>query len=469
MSAKMSIAHIASEKKYAHFDLYQKNPAGKWEIDFVNVYAFFTERGYYIYRTSEDKWFVIRIVDKIVKRVGKKDMKDELINHIIEAKESRHMHNFFLKNISKAVSDDFVETLPERKVVFRKDRPDAMQIYYQNGIIKITGEKITQHNYSDLDGFIWESQILKRDYYKSEEVSDFKTFCWNISNHEESRFKSIRSTLGFLLHNYKNAAYCPAVILNDEVISNNPEGGTGKGVLIKGVEQFIKTLTIEGKTFNFDKNFVYQSVNDDTKLISFQDVNKSFDFERLFSVITDGINVEKKGKDAVHYSFNDTPKIVITTNYAIRGAGNSHDRRRHELEISQYYNKNKTPLDEFKKMMFNQWNEEDYYAFDSFMIECCQFYLNNGLISQVLINLPQKRLNAETNSDFVSFMKDFNFEVTSRQTLYNNFINEFDEYLTQKYFTKQLFSKWVTIYANHHGYKCEDYVRNSIRNYKFTK
>jgi hypothetical protein len=31
------------------------------------------------------------------------------------------------------------------------------------------------------------------------------------------------------MHGYKNLSYCPAVILNDEVISDNPEGGTGKG------------------------------------------------------------------------------------------------------------------------------------------------------------------------------------------------------------------------------------------------
>lgn len=467
---KLSIAHRAKEKKYSHFDLYQQNGQGKWEIDYVNLTAFFTERGYYVFRYDSDRWAVIRIIDNIVKQIGKKDLKDELLNHIIESKESRHMHQFFLKNIAKAVSDEFMETLPEKKVVFRKDLKNAMQIYYQNCIVKITENKITTHSYADLDGYIWESQILTRNYSTPDdfEDSDFKTFAFNVSNKDEKRFNSIRSVLGFLLHNYKNPAYCPAIILNDEVISNNPEGGTGKGIFIKAIQQFMATVTIEGKTFNFDKNFVYQQVDGDTKILSFQDVNKSFDFERLFSVLTDGITVEKKGAQAIHYGFHDTPKIVITTNYAIKGTGNSHDRRRLELEISQHYNKDRTPLQDFKKMLFDDWNAADFYRFDRFMVECCQFYLENGLIHQELINLPEKRLIAATNIDFIAFMKDFSFEVTPRGRLYDDFIHQFDEYLTQKYFTKQLFSKWVVIYAADRGYKCEDYVYNSVRHYKFT-
>lgn len=466
----MSIAHIAADKNYSHFDLYTTNGQGKWEIDFVNLYAFFVERGYYVYKVGS-KFEPIRIIDNIVRRADVKELKDEIINFIIDSKESRHMHQFFLKNIAKATSYEFLETLPKKNIEFRKDRLNAMQIYYQNCIVKITGDKVSTHKYTDLDGYIWESQILPRSYNEPEpnNESDFKKFIFNISNKDTERYKSICSVLGFLLHNYKNPAYCPAIILNDEVISNNPEGGTGKGILIKAVEQFLTTVTIEGKTFSFDKNFVYQSVNEDTKLLSFQDVNKSFDFERLFSVLTDGINVEKKGLQSIHYNFQDTPKVVITTNYAIKGAGNSHFRRRHELEISQYYNGKFTPFDEFGKMFFSGWSNEDFYLFDAFMIECCQFYLRNGLVHQELINLPEKRVIAATSIDFYDFMKEFEFKTIPRSSLYADFINQFDEYLTQKYFTKQLFSKWVSVYADYKGYDCKDYVYNSIRHYQFIK
>jgi len=44
---------------------------------------------------------------------------------------------------------------------------------------------------------------------------------------------------------------------------------------------------------------------------------------------------EKMGKEELYYEFADSPKAGLTTNYAIRGQGSSHDARRFELEISQ--------------------------------------------------------------------------------------------------------------------------------------
>ena len=53
----------------------------------------------------------------------------------------------------------------------------------------------------------------------------------------------MESTLGFLMHGYKNLSFCPAVILNDEVISDNPEGGTGKGLIMNALSKMKKVVT----------------------------------------------------------------------------------------------------------------------------------------------------------------------------------------------------------------------------------
>lgn len=468
----MSVAHIAAEKEFPFFTLYRPKQNGGFEYDFVKLTAFFTTRGYFIYRISLDRFVPIRIIDNIVKQVGKKDLKDEILNFLTNIDECpEYIHQFALKDIAKAVSDDFLETLPEKQVEFRRDKKDAIQLYYQNCIVKITKHSVTTHPYTDLSGFIWESQILPRSFI-SQPISsdaDFARFIFNLSKHDNARASSICTAFGFYLHNYKSAAYCPAIILNDEVISDNPEGGTGKGIFFKAVSKFIKMLKIDGKTFSFEKSFLYQRVTADTKLIFFDDVKKNFDFERLFSVITEGIGTEKKGKDEIYIEFQDSPKVGVSTNYAIRGVGNSHDRRRNELEISQYYNKKFTPEKEFGRMMFDDWNDEDWLQFDNYMIGCCQMYLNMGIIEQELVNLPEKRLMAETNSDFLKFMADFDFNMVGKAELYLKFVGEYDEYANHKYFTKQLFTKWVATFADSKGFKIEDHVYQSIRHYKFIK
>ena len=50
----------------------------------------------------------------------------------------------------------------------------------------------------------------------------------------------MRSTIGYLLHAWKNLSYSPATILNDEQISDSPEGGTGKGLFVNALSHMKK-------------------------------------------------------------------------------------------------------------------------------------------------------------------------------------------------------------------------------------
>lgn len=469
MAANLTVDWVASQKEFKHAHLYKAKQSGGWEWNLPQLHFFYTERGYFIYRTSIDKFHPIRVIDNIVKQVGKKDLADEILNFLINVDQCpEYIHQFALKKINEATCDDFLITLPEKQVEFRKDRKDAMQLYYQNCIVKITADKITTHPYSSLNGFIWESQILPREFHEEPVTgqSDFAKFIFNLAAQDPKRAASICSAFGFYLHNYKSPAYCPAIILNDEIISDNPEGRTGKGMFFKAVGKFIKMLKIDGKTFNFDKNFVYQRVTPDTKLIFFDDVKKNFDFERLFSVITEGIGVEKKGKEETYTEFADSPKIGVSTNYALRGQGSSHDARKMELEISQHYNKNHTPYKEFKRMMFDEWPEDEWRQFDNYMIQSCQSYLREGLIQQELINLPEKRLMAELSPDFMEFIEDNILKPgdTIQRTAY---YQKFRDQHQNSRIASRTFYGMLHAYCDFHKISCHEQKTNGIWHFVF--
>ena len=114
-----------------------------------------------------------------------------------------------------------------------------------------------------------------------------------------------------MMHGHKNISYCPATILNDERISDSANGGTGKGILLQSLEHMKKLIMIDGKAFAFEKSFPYQLVSADTQILAFDDVKKYFDFERLFSVVTEGLTLEKKNKDAIKIPFSKSPKVII--------------------------------------------------------------------------------------------------------------------------------------------------------------
>ena len=265
----------------------------------------------------------------------------------------------------------------------------------------------------------------------------------------------MESTIGFLMHGHKNLSYCPAVILNDEVISDNPEGGTGKGIFMNALSHMKKLVTIDGKAFTFERSFAYQLVSADTQILCFDDVKKYFDFERLFSVVTEGLTLEKKNKDAIKIPFSKSPKIAITTNYAIKGAGNSFARRKWELELHQHYNKNFTPQDEFGRLFFGDWDDTEWCVFDNYMIQCLQLYLREGLIQSEFVNLKIRQLSAATSHDFVEWCGlldgtqpntklEPNIRLNTNE-LYLDFVNEYPDYSprAKMSISRIRFNKWL--------------------------
>jgi hypothetical protein len=244
------------------------------------------------------------------------------------------------------------------------------------------------------------------------------------------------------------------------VISDNPEGGTGKGLLMNALSKMKKLVVIDGKSFAFERSFAYQLVSADTQILCFDDVRKHFDFERLFSVVTEGLTLEKKNKDAIKIPFSRSPKIAITTNYAIKGAGNSFARRKWELELHQYYTKSFTPLDEFGKLMFGDWNDDDWCEFDNYMIGCLKNYLNTGLVKSVFVNLKIRQLSAETCHEFIEWCglvdthqnREVMLQVDIRlykNDLYSNFVDEYPDYGPRGRMTvsRTKFYKWLIAYA----------------------
>jgi phage/plasmid-associated DNA primase len=79
----------------------------------------------------------------------------------------------------------------------------------------------------------------------------------------------------------------------------------------------------------------------------------------LFSIITDGITIEQKNKDEIHISYNESPKVVISTNFSISGVDDSTLDRQFIIEFSDYYNKAHRPVDDFGKPFFGSWNRDE--------------------------------------------------------------------------------------------------------------
>jgi len=436
-----------------------KNDKGAVSIVHNLFKEFLEDNGFYKFYPENSKSFnLVKVTNNLIDNTSEDEIKDFVLSYL-EDMDDLSVYNYFADK-TRFFKEDFLSMLGSVDVYFVEDTADTAHLYYNNCAVKVTKDRVDIIDYIDLDGYIWKEQVIDRDFAICEVTEcDFRTFISNISGEDDQRIKSMESTIGFLMHGYKNPAYCPAIILNDEVISDNPEGGTGKGIFVRAISKIKKTIFIDGKSFNFDKSFAYQTVNVGTQVLSFDDVKKHFDFERLFSVVTEGLTVEKKNKDAFHLPFRKSPKIIITTNYAVRGKGNSFERRKWELEFKQFYSKEFTPLVEFGRMMFDDWDEEEWCRFDNYVVNNLKSYLDTGLIKSTFVNLKVRKLSAETCHEFIEWcgmvggdshngMMRLD-ELLYKQDLYLDFIQDNPDFAPKAKMTisRTLFYKWLIAYG----------------------
>ena len=448
------------EDENSKMTFWTKNDKGAIKIEHILFKQFLEDSGFYKFCPEGSRNYVfVKVTNNLVDHTSEKEIKDYLLTHLLEL-DDNSVYNYFADN-TRFFKDEFLTLLSTIEIYFIGDSRDSAYLYYKNCAVKIMKDKITTIDYVDLGGYVWKDHVIDRNFNICDVTGncDFKKFISNINGGDESRVKTMESTIGFLMHGYKNLSFCPAVILNDEVISDNPEGGTGKGLVMNALSNMKKLVVIDGKSFNFEKSFPYQLVSADTQILCFDDVKKHFDFERLFSVITEGLTLEKKNKDAIKIPFIKSPKVTITTNYAIKGAGNSFARRKWELELHQYYTMNFTPRDDFGKMMFGDWNDDDWCEFDNYMIGCLKDYLRTGLVKSKFVNLKIRQLSAETCHEFIEWcgLVDGTDKVNNVQSnvklykneLYANFIDEYPDYGSRGKMTvsRTKFYKWLVSYA----------------------
>jgi hypothetical protein len=358
---------------------------------------------------------------------------------------------------------DYLSLLKSKSIEVLKDSKDECYLFYRNCIVKITKDNKEILSYSDVNVGIWRDQVINRDYYPTDHHhSEYRTFIWKIAGENRDKYKAFQTVIGYLLHSFKTNSNNKAIIFNDEIISENPNGRSGKGIFWNALKQLRKVQSLDGKTFDFNKSFPYQSVATDCQVLVFDDVKKSFNFENLFSVITEGISIEYKGKDSIKLDVTESPKIVITTNYTIQGDSASFNARKYEVEMSSYFNDNYTPIMEFGHELFNEWSDDEWASFDNYMMNCISIYLENGLIDMPLKNLDYRKLLDKIGNEMNIFFGGlYKNEYLNIKKTYDDLLDSFPE-LRKKNVSQTLMTRNLNKYCQFHQLEFETVYSGGI-------
>ncbi len=434
------------------------------------LFEFYSRNGIGKYYYDVDNWkitepVIVKINCNIVSEVNVSFLIETAKNYIYECTEENGeagpIIDSFHKNTSLFGSRN-LQLLPTLQLDFLTDTRNEGYLYFQNLIVKVTAGSVTVHDYDEFDQYIWERSIIKLDFNEIsedelKEKCDFNTFLTDLSVVEDleqsaARLKSLKSAIGYLIHRYKDGNTNQAIILMDIYVDGMPNGGSGKSLLITSIGKIRILAVIDGKKYDQKEWFALSSVGLDSEVLLFDDVKKDFNFEQLFPLTSGGMYVRRKYKDHIHIPHEKSPKIALTTNYAINGDSSSHRRRKFEFEVSTTYSADYSPRDKFGRNFFDDWSDNDWTLFYNTMIRCMQVYLSEGLVESVPISLKLTKLVNNTCEEFIEFVNhklELNLQL-DKKTLYESFASEYPEYKYQ--ITQRKFTQWLRTWAEFKNY-----------------
>jgi hypothetical protein len=440
---------------------------GKLSLNDYKFKLFLENRGFYKVQLNEKEFTFVRVYNNIINEVNETNIKDFVLNHVVEV--DMHVYNYFAKSTSK-FTEGYLNQLATKDLAMIRDTEDTSYLFFKNGVLKITNDNTELIEYINIGGFVWEKNIIQHDFKLTKDKSDFERFIFNVSNKDEKRKLIVETAFGYLLNNHKKQDEGLAIVFYDETLNDNPSGRTGKTLISKALGHCRKLVTLNGKEFNNKGQFPYQTINLDDNIICFDDMERSFKFESLFSIITGNLTLNKKNLQPIEIPFSKSPKIMFTSNYILSGTGDSHDARKIEIELFRHYSKTYKPINEFGKLFFTGWNEDEWNCFFSYMVSNIQKYFKNGLLYSELKTGKTKKVIANTCEDFFDFCEneflwkaDHFYTTKEIMQSYNDGAREMPRNMNASWF-----GRWLGTYFDYKEWKRDDSTSGGIRKFRVT-
>jgi len=427
-----------------------------------------SEGGFYLYYYDKKlNYQLVRVVDNFVSETNIEQIKKYLINYIdaipydnFDGINKMRLREVIYKGADAYFNKALFEFMPNIELKFLKHTKDSAYYPFLNGVVHVTKDKKELLKYGAINMHVWRDQVIQYkidiDHDIDYENVQYTKFINKISGSDKERESYAISLIGYLLHTYKDPTKSYAVILAEETEDETEGGGAGKGLFFKAIGKLINLVSIDGKNFKLDKSFAFQRVELSTQLIVIEDCRKNVDFEGFYSKITEGVTIEKKNKDEVYISYEDSPKFGFTTNYTINYSGGHGKRRVKVIEFSSFFNHKNTPLDFFGgKALFNDWDHDEWNRFYNYMIECVQIYLEAGI--PALDNsdtIIRKNVKLNFGEDFLDYYDSLEGDKWMEFGIeYISFLNTND--LDKKDYTQLRFKKGIQVASDLFGYSIE--------------
>lgn len=477
-------------------------------LNYTETFKFLAASGFYRLRNSEEAasgYDFIRIDDGIIDRSAPYELRDFILQYILSNVKTPLVHEFFNSKLDTLLPDKKLERLELRTDNFNNFESGVQRTYYNNGQVEITRDTITP---GLVISDVWRSRIVPRNFRRIEVIKSISkvgdTYYWeltedgqkceflkyliNTSNnyytHDNPRETTDQeniewiqhivnkiTAIGFLLSDWKYPSDRQAVVVQDHRISEVGQawGGAGKSVLGTALSKVVAQFFINGQDFNSNDEFILSGVTKATRNIFIDDVRTNFDFKNIFNWITGPMPINPKGKERYTIPVEDSPKVLLTTNHAIKSADEGSVKRRIAyVEFSSWYNQDHAIIDDFHHMFFDDWDEYQWALFDNLMAECVMYYLRSfdeiwnregrGVVPPPMKNIELRTLRQAMGETFLAWAEEY-FDPTGanlnerreRKEMWNAFV-EYAGGLNGHGISRTNFRRKIEAYCKFKGY-----------------
>jgi hypothetical protein len=449
------------------------NVSGSYKMDPESLQRFLRKRGFLSHKPQGVKTTIlVKVENKMVREVTPKEIRRFCWDYIesefefSDPEERKQVKAEFQKN-KTLFSKDNLDLLPTLNIEECKDTKEKSYMFFNDCFLEITANNITVNDYNNLEGFVFETDISKINFRRSlnqgqtsigniEPEGEFYEFVKDLTKNEnktvnEKSIESLITIIGYLVHRHKDPANAKAIIFMDTYKDGNANGGTGKSLLTKGIGRVRESAFQDGKYFTSSDRFVFSHVSYGTRILIIDDVPKNFEFEKIFPLITEKAVIERKYENKFIIPFEESPKVVITTNYTVEGSGTSHKRRKIEFILSETFNSEYSPEDKFGHLLFIEWHETEWWKFYHFIIYCVQHFLKTGIV-EPMFNVAIRKFKMEVSPEFVEYMDtDSPLGVkANKKTVYDDFYSKYPGHYKIEMTT---FRNWLKYFADAYGFE----------------
>lgn len=466
---------------------YQKGAIKDIKLDRLKIINKLRDLGFFRYDMPDGSFRFVRIKDSKITLTNETSIIDAFEDYIIDLPPKKikfsikdgesettvtgkMIQNVLYRNINTYFNNTIERLRSKEEIKIVQDTKTQKYFYFRNTAVEVSNTGIVPVDYSKLEGNIWSSSIIDRDFRYTETKGDFETFCEDICSNDPERKKSLMSMLGYLMHDFYE--YNLKAILFTDVNKGDAAldaGRTGKGLIGKALDQMLnskrsdtKYCSIPAKGLELDKDTRYSLADMSTQLIHLEDVDRRFNFEMLYNDITDGATIRERFQRKPIIKF---VKMMISINKTIEISGSSTKGRLAIFELANFYSDSYTPEHKFGHRFFeSDWTDQDWNNFYSFMCRCSYMFMKHGIIQAKEINFSNRRLQETLPETFLMwfnellepYVKHHEQHEWGKQFLFNEFIERYPDFNNNK-FRQATLSKWCNTYCSLKSIPCCSY------------